>query len=455
LLKEPHEVEHAYLEHYHTHVALGDTDDFVKRLVERVRQAKTPKGAVIAPWGFGKTSTLIFTWKACEDQHLLAVPPFVCSSWQDILTATYGWLHFRLGSESAKELESEYNQYSHGAFEDHVKSMAKRAGVNEIDARAILEEEQKLGMPIGELTPANLLRFLEYAAKLATRSGFDGLVILVDELQQIFDRTTNLHATIQQLREIVLWLATNNDLPLALILCMPDTTEGVIQEPGNDVLDRLKTDRLYINLRNIYNVNFPAELWGRYNERFDLSNLADKIIHRYTLQAIGQIATREDLGRGPRTVVDALQCAIRHYDKMGEVYTPVDLIDDFINGQMSFDTGQISNSGQVHTIRSAVEDVLALGNLIKAPEHRKAVKLWAAFPEHGCPDEVLEEFGVNQKTADEISHHGHGELLTYQTSGYTLRKLASFTGRGVETYYRVSGAPNDGHNGLKQLNALL
>lgn len=431
LLTEPQEVEHAYLEHYHTHVSLGDTDDFIKRLSGRIRQGKTSKGAVVAPWGYGKTSTLIFTWKACEDQNLVAVPPFICSSWQDILTATYGWLRFRLGRELASELESVYYQYSRAAFEDHVKSVAREAGVNEVDARAILEREKRLGMPIGELTPANLLHFLEYAARLVTqRGGFDGLVILSDELQQMIDPTPNLRATIQQIREIVLWLGTNNDLPLALIFCMPDTIEGKIQEDGNDILDRLRTDRLYINLRDVYNVGFPAELWQRYGERFELGEVAERVIHRYTLQSIGQIATREDLGRGPRTVVDALQCAIRHYDKTGEIYTPIDLIDDFMNGQMSFDTGQITNAGQVHTIRSAVEDVLALGNIIKTPEHRKAVKLWAAFPEHGCPDEVLKEFEVPQQVADEISHHGHGELLTYQTSGYTLRKLASFTPGG-------------------------
>lgn len=431
LLSEPQEVEHAYLAHYHTHVPLGDTDDFVKRLTDKTKQAKTPKGAIVAPWGYGKTSTLIFTWKACEDNHLVAVPPFICSSLQDILTATYGWLRFRIGGELADELESVYNQYSRAAFEDHVKSIAKRIGINEVDARALLEEEKKQGVPIGELTPANLLRFLEYAANLATkRAGFDGLVILADELQQLFDKTLNLRATIQQLREIVLWLATHNDLPLSLIICLPDTTEEVIIDPGHDILDRLKTDRLYINLRNIYSVTFPTELWQRYTDQFSLNEWANKVIHKYTLQSIGQIATRADLGRGPRTVVDALQCAIRHFDKTGETYTPVHLIEDFMNGQMSFDTGQVSNAGQVHTIRSAVEDMLALGNLIKTPEHRSAVKLWAAFPEHGCPDEVLETFGVSQQATKEIEHHGHGELLTYQTSGYTLRKLASFTPGG-------------------------
>ena len=247
LLSEPREVEHAYLEHYHTHVPLGDTDDFVKRLIDKTKQAKTPKGAVVAPWGYGKTSTLIFTWKACEEKHLVAVPPFVCSSLQDILTATYGWLRFRVGRELADELESVYNQYTHAAFEDHVRSVAKRAGVTEVDARAILKEEKKQGMPIGELTPTNLLKFLEYAATLATeRAGFGGLIILADELQQLFDRTTNLRATIQQIRDMVLWLSTHGNLPLGLILCLPDSTETAVQETGGDILDRLKTDRLYI-----------------------------------------------------------------------------------------------------------------------------------------------------------------------------------------------------------------
>ena len=47
LLTEPQEVEHAYLEHYHTHVPLGDTDAFVKRLGERIRETKTSKAQLL------------------------------------------------------------------------------------------------------------------------------------------------------------------------------------------------------------------------------------------------------------------------------------------------------------------------------------------------------------------------------------------------------------------------
>ena len=65
---------------------------------------------------------------------MLVVPPFVCSTWQDILTATYGWLRFRLGRELGDELESVYTHYSRTAFEP-LKAVAKRVGVSEVDAR--------------------------------------------------------------------------------------------------------------------------------------------------------------------------------------------------------------------------------------------------------------------------------------------------------------------------------
>jgi hypothetical protein len=423
---EPHDVESSYNQHYHTHVALGDTNDFAKRLIERVTAARTPKGAVVAPWGYGKTSTLIFTWKMCEEADILTVPPFICSSLQDMLNATYGWLRFRLGSNYHGELQSVYDQYGHAAFEERVKSYAAQTGVTEADARIVLQSAKADGSFTPELTPTNLMKFLEYGTALAGQAGFKGVAILADELQEFFGKSADVRGTIQRLREVVWWLAAHGNLPLGMILCMPDGTESIIQEDGQDVLDRLKTDRLYISLRNIYNPEFPRQLWERYVEIYDASPQADQVLDHYVLTATGQIATREDLGRGPRTVVDIFQCALRHYDKTRETYTPLALIDDFLTGQVSFDM-------QANPIRFAVEDALSLlKNQITTEAHRRAIKLWAAFPEHGCPDEVLEAYIANEAAYELSEMHGvHGPLLTYQSVGYTLRKLASFTPGGT------------------------
>jgi len=423
---EPHDVESVYNQHYHTHIPLGDTNNFARRLIERVTAGRTSKGTVVAPWGYGKTSTLIFTWRACEEAGLVAVPPFICSSLQDVLNAAYGWLRFRVGSNWHGELQSVYEQYGRAAFEERVKTYAAQSGVTEADACVVLQQALADGSFTPELTPANLMKFLAYGTGLAQRAGFKGLVILADELQDFFGKSANMQGTIQKLREVVLWLAAHGNLPLGVIFCMPDSTESILQEPGLDILDRFKEDKLRINLRNIYSPEFPRELWDRYVEIYEAGTKADDVLDRHVLAATGQIATREDLGRGPRTVIDVFQCAFRHYDKTGERYTALALIDDFLTGQISFEM-------QGNPIRFAVEDALSvLKNQITTEAHRKAIKLWAAFPEHGCPDDMLEAYGAKEAAYELSEMHGvHGPLLTYQSVGYTLRKLATFTPGGT------------------------
>lgn len=425
-ISQPHDVEDAYSHHFHTHISLGDTDDFTRRLVERTISAKTPRAAVVAPWGYGKTSTLIFAWRACEVAQILTVPPFICSSLQDILNAAYGWLRYRLSGTWHGELDSVYAQYGRAAFDERVKTYAAQTGVTEADARTVLQHAQSDGYFTPELTASNLMKFLEYASDLAGRAGFKGLIVLADELQDFFGKSPDIRGSIQKLRDVVWWLAAHGNLNLGLVLCMPDTVEGMIQQDGQDILDRLKPDRLYLSLRNVYSPEFPAQLWDRYVELYEAGAEANRVLDRNVLVATGQIATREDLGRGPRTVVDVLQCALRHHDKTGETYTPIALIDDFLTGQISFDM-------QANPIRFAVEDALSLmKNQITSDSHRRAIKLWAAYPEHGCRDEVLEVYGAKTAAYELSEMHGvHGPLLTYQSVGYTLRKLATFTPGGT------------------------
>lgn len=425
-LSAPEDVEQAYNHHFHTHVPLGDTSSYANRLIERVSGSRTAKGAVVAPWGYGKTSTLIFTWRACQDAGIVAVPPFICSSLRDILDATYGWLCFQLGSGWRTELTAAYEQFGKAAFEERVKAYASQAGVAQADAREVLQRALDDGSFSPELATSSLMKFLECAASIVRSAGFSGLVVLADELQELVGKSADVRGTIQRLREVVLWLAAHPDLPLGLVLCMPDTTEGLIQEDGQDILDRLKTDRLYISLRNIYSPDFARQLWERYVDLFGVQNEAARVLDGHLLTALGQIATRQDLGRGPRTVVDVFQCAIRHFEKTGQTYTPVALIDDFLTGQISFDM-------QANPIRFAVEEALGLLSRHAATEaHRRAIKLWAAFPEHGCPDEVLETYGAKEAAYELSEQHGiHGPLITYQSVGYTLRKLATFSPGGT------------------------
>ena len=76
LLHTPQKVEGDYQKHVKTFIPMGNVEAFSERLTKRALDTKTPKGLIVAPWGYGKTSTMAFLWRECEQQELVAVPPF-------------------------------------------------------------------------------------------------------------------------------------------------------------------------------------------------------------------------------------------------------------------------------------------------------------------------------------------------------------------------------------------
>jgi hypothetical protein len=425
-INTPQDVESTYNFYYRTHIPLSDNDGFTQRIIRQLSPGHSTVGAVVAPYGYGKTSTLIFAWKKCQENGILTVPPFVCRSLQDIQDAVYGWLRFKIGERYAEDLRQIYQSYVNNALDAQVKKRSMETGVNEYEVRIILQRVHTDGDLILELTPHNLLQFLIRCTNLAKQAGFKGLLIFADEFQQFMEKPISSRSSIQTLRDIVWAILSHGNQPLGMIFCMPDGTESILQEDGADVLDRLKQDHLYTALRNIYGSDFPHQLWNRYVEFYNVKQEAEQVLDRHVLTAAGQIAAREDLGRGPRTVINIFRCAFRHYTKTKEQYTVLTLIDDFLDGQIAFDT-------PVNSIRQTVQEVYTLlAKQITSETHRRAIKLWAAFPEHGCPDEVLEAYGAKE-AADELAELPgvHGPLLTYLSVGYTFRKLASFTPGGT------------------------
>ena len=416
LLQEPQKVEGNYDRHVATFVPMGDVSDFADQLIRRVMKAKTPKGMIVAPYGYGKTSTLAFLWHECEEQDLIAVPPFYCSNLLDILKATYGWVKYRLEHRQpslVQKLESSYDKYTAATIEAMSERYGEEHGLARVTAQGLLQDMLEQGSLILKLTPSNLLFFLDEAATIAEEAGFKGIVILPDEFQQYISKGINLRGTIQEFREFIWGLDTRRNTMGVIISC-PDTTEaGVIQEHGKDILHRLKKDDLYYRLQDIYTREFPTQLWDRYRQEFLLGSVADQVIDQNTLRAIGQIIERDDLGEGPRTVVDSLKRAILCYHDQGRSYTPVDLIDDFLESNIRF-------QAQANTIKRVTRQVLN-STVVDTSEKAQAIKLIAAFP-RGCPIPVQEEYGAYE-TIRALSKQAHGELMTHLVEGYTLLGL--------------------------------
>jgi len=180
LLQDPQGVEGDYQKHVATFVPMGDVSSFAQRLVRRVVKAKTPKGMIVAPYGYGKTSMLAFLWHECEEQGLVAVPPFYCSTWLDVLKATYGWVRYRLGYSQPgliADLDDVYRKYTASTVEEMAERYAEEHGLARITAKGMLQDMLEEGSLVLSLTPSNLLFFLDAVAAIVGRANFGGLVM--------------------------------------------------------------------------------------------------------------------------------------------------------------------------------------------------------------------------------------------------------------------------------------
>lgn len=415
LLNRTAEVEANYTRHVVTFIPMGDTGDFSRRLTRLVINAKTPKGLIVADYGYGKTSTLAFLWHECERQDLLAVPPFYCASLLDMLKATYGWAKFRVEARQpdlVDDLDAVYEKHTAATVEEMAQRYAHDHGIANVTAVGMLNAMLDDGSLVLELTPANLLFFLDSVSSIVMRAGFQGLVLFPDEFQQYFSRGANLRRVVQEFREFV-WGLDTRSTPLGVVLSIPEYAESVIQEQGRDIIHRLKKDNLYYRLEDIYSVEFPEQLWQRYSQAFSLGDAGNQVMNRDTLRAIGQITERRDLGEGPRTVIDSFKRAIRHYVDRQSVYTPIDLIDDFLESNIRF-------QAQANKLKSVVRQVLG-SSIVNSDAKAQAVKLMAAYP-RGCPVDVQKQYNLYNAIV-ELSKQSHGEILVRTAEGDTLLGL--------------------------------
>ncbi len=263
LLGEPGGVQAAYRRHCLTYIPLGDVSDLQNRLLDAIAKGGTPKGMITAPWGYGKTATALSLWFGAEEAKYFAVPPFIAESLFDILRATYAWGRYVLAGSShlAAQLEEAYKKRVQNTVASVAENTAREVGMSATAAEAMLEFLVRERGFRPELTANDLFDFLRDVAGLAQQAGFKGMVLFPDELQQYLDSGQgNLKNAIQELRSLVWRFDSQPQTPIGIgiMFSAPDTTEQSLTEYGNDILDRLKRERLYLNLRTIYDAEFPA-----------------------------------------------------------------------------------------------------------------------------------------------------------------------------------------------------
>ena len=419
LEESPEDVEAMYLRHVRSYVPLGrvaegsedqmSISDYEQRLIRLVKEGKAPKGYVTADFGYGKTSTCAFIWERCRAANLLAVPPFQIEELDHLLRATYGWVRYNLNRTRPQLVERAtqiYEKYKSTSFERIAKD---RPAV-----LAVLQDEYRAGRYRLDLNATDYIHFFEEMTALALEAGYEGLVVLVDELQQYIDPAikAGVRDPISPLFDLVQALVTRKGhLKFGLIFSIPSKELGVINDQRGDLVQRLKMDQLGIDLRTVYDQAFARRLWERLADEADFTAEAGHIVAPETLIALGEIAARDDLANGPRTVVNVFKVMISRYlASAGNAtpYSPIDLINDFLNGHISFD-GESK-------IQRAVGAALASRLISGQPERERAVRLFAAFPTEGATRPILAKYGLTT-VADDLANLSQGELVIFVGGG--------------------------------------
>jgi len=379
--------------------------------LEAIHARRTPKASLVAPFGYGKSATAIGVWHACEAANILAVPPLACGSFAEIAYAVCDWLAYRLPDKS-EEITGMRERFLIGSADLLARRDEREFAIPYDQALAAIQDKLERGYLDFEDVSINLLALLESATSLVEGSGYSGLVVIVDEGQQLIGNAGK--GVLVALRQLV-WGLRTREMPFGLLLTLDPDTERTLADRAGDILHRVKEDGLYLDIRDVYGRDFPARLWQQYSIAFELSDDDSAAIDRPTLDALGQLCEREDLSNGPRTVVDVLQhAATRRAAGAPPGYSPLQMIDDFVSGTIRF-------VGDRNTLPALASELLSYGYFQRAPDRAAALKLVAAFP-RGCPPAVAKHYSLDGALT-QLDTDLRGEVLTELDEGLALIEL--------------------------------
>jgi hypothetical protein len=407
-LQNSQDIDDLYKHHVRSYTPLQTGSDeasgvavFAAKFIRQVKDARAPRGYITADFGYGKTSAGLFVWQKAQDAHLIAVPPFRLNRLEDLLDATAGWVAYVLDKNVphlvAKVVEI-YNFYHNRELE----SIASRYGVT-LEQAERMYKDQALQLSI---TPKDIVRFFVQLTELVCEAGFEGLVVIPDELQQYLEpeiKSGKIDPLVPLFDIITELMNQQGSLAFGFLMIITSKELGAINDQRGDLIDRLRGNTL--DLRAIYDREFAARLWYRFAETFDYEAIASQVVDSHTLESLGQIASRQDLSNGPRTVINAFRRIARHaVEAQGQItpYTPIDLVEDFLANRIAFDARKILQEAA----NKALSASLVRGNL----PFERSIKLLAAFPMEGASREVQAYYGLAEACA-ELKVSGSPEIV--------------------------------------------
>ncbi|MCS6836816.1 MAG: hypothetical protein NZ750_12465 [Anaerolineae bacterium] len=406
LKTRPEAIESTYLYHVRTYLPINratqaqddqiSVEDFQARLIRQLREGKMPRGYIAANYGYGKTTSGLYVWQKAQDANIVAVPPFTMNRLQDLIEATYGWLHYRLRS-IRPNLATLLDQLYQRTINRSLEQIAQTRGLSLAQAEGLYRDN----MLLLDLKANDYVTFFEEASRLAQEGGFLGLLILPDEIQQYFrakeQEAENAIVPFFSMLQLLNSRAASSPFAFGFIMVITLDELAKMRDVyrRTDVLHRMKD--LTIDLTTLYDRSFAPRLWDLLAERFDFRAHQTRIADAETLRALGEICARTDISDGPRTAVNVFRrMAQRYLDAEGQIapYSPIDLVRDFL------DERRITFAGN-DKLRRAVRRALSDERVrLDYERYAPAICLAAAYPTDGVSRQVQQRYGQEEALSD-------------------------------------------------------
>ena len=390
----PQEHEDKFRFHVATYVPIKDIESKWQATLENLLKGKPATGLIYADTGYGKTSTGASLWHFAESKGVVTVPPFRWNSFADLLTATHGWVCYRLKDtrpDLIPALEKKYSDAIAIGEEVLAQRMSHEKHLSVEQAQQATEFFRAVGRLKEELSPRELLDYLRFAAQLVLDSGYRGILILPDEFQ-LFKDNLDTTQNLSHLKDFIFELQGGEVCPIGCVVFTYNETFASIKESEyNYLLARFaEPSGNLINLESLYGeTEFAKYLWEKLSDLRNLSAAESTAIDHDVLEAIGQFLrhTRSrSLFSGPRSVVQTFRRAARYYTENNCPYSLLDFCEDYLNGNITY-SGQHTDAANLHT------QIMALPN-VDTTEKRNIVKLLCVHP-MGVPIEVFLKYGLS------------------------------------------------------------
>ena len=381
-------VAHDYELYATSYDPLEQVKIFRDRLIDEIGKGKPVNGYLSADYGYGKTATLIYLWSECRQNKIVAVPPFKFKELGNLMVATYGWIKASLEESSPAlipEIEALYSKYGLKSQALQAAEIARKYKVSEDKALKIVQE-----LKTDTTNTDSVLNFWQESVSILREAGFKGLAIFADECQEFLRTEEGSSIRIQILSDLVKGMRALGSTPVALILGMPTTpTESAIEEQAGDIIHRMQEQKVSLRLTDAYKSDFPGKLWDFLCEKFLPEDKFQRtqLVDLATLESLGQLCERKDLGNGPRTVIEVFKRIVTFAQEKGKPYTPLDLIEDYLEGRVQL------YGTQQHKISDAINKVESVIHEQKHRQGREVIKLLASFPS-GVNASIAESFGL-------------------------------------------------------------